>query len=52
MKKHFVGLLFLLGTQAYAAEGRVLGYLGQALESARIYSAPNSKSRVYYTAKQ
>ena len=52
MKKHFVGLLFLLGTQAYAAEGRVLGYLGQALESARIYSAPNSKSRVYYTAQQ
>lgn len=42
----------MVGAQSFAAEGRLLGYLGQALENSKIYAAPNTKSKVYYTAKQ
>jgi len=52
MKTVFAGLLFVLGAQSFATEGRALGYLGQALENSKIYASPNSKARVYYTAKQ
>lgn len=56
MKRTLVGLLLLAGAHAFAAEGasegRVLGYLGQALESSKIYASPNSHARVYYSAKQ
>lgn len=52
MKRALIGLLLAASAQSFAVEGRVLGYLGQALESSRIYASPNSKARVYYTAKQ
>ncbi len=52
MKRVLAGLVLAIGAQSYAAEGRVLGYLGQALESSKIYASPNTKSKVYYTAKQ
>jgi cell wall-associated NlpC family hydrolase len=54
MKKVLIWLSIVLSAHAVAAEGqgRVLGNLGQALENTRIYAAPNTKSHVYYTAKQ
>ncbi len=54
MKKVFIWLSIVISTHAVAAEGqgRVLGNLGQALENTRIYASPNTKSHVYYTAKQ
>lgn len=46
--------LFGLGILAVAANAsaQVIGNLGQALKQSKIYASPNSKSRVYYTAKQ
>ena len=52
MKKGFFWLLLVVCAQSFAVEGRVLGNLGQALETAKIYASPNAKSRVFYTAKQ
>jgi cell wall-associated NlpC family hydrolase len=52
MKKIFVWLFLVVSTVSFATEGKVLGNLGQALEATRIYAAPNTKSRVFYTAKQ
>lgn len=52
MKKVFFWLLLVVCAQSFAVEGRVLGNLGQALETAKIYASPNAKSRVFYTAKQ
>jgi cell wall-associated NlpC family hydrolase len=51
MKKVVIWLSIILSSQAFA-QGRVLGNLGQALEATRIYAAPNTKSHVFYTAKQ
>ena len=42
----------IVSAHSVASEGRVLGHLGQALETTRIYAAPNTKARVFYTAKQ
>ncbi|HLO98180.1 MAG TPA: hypothetical protein VK171_06270, partial [Fimbriimonas sp.] len=46
--------LFGLGMVALAANSsaQAVGYLGQCLEAATIYASPNSKSRVYFKAKQ
>ena len=52
MRRLFVWLLLTVSAHSFATEGRVLGNLGQALESTRIYASPNTKSRVFYTAKQ
>jgi cell wall-associated NlpC family hydrolase len=52
MKRVFVWLILVMSSHAFASEGRVLGNLGQALETTRIYAAPNTKSRIFYTAKQ
>ena len=52
MRKVFVWLLLIVSAHAVASDGKVLGNLGQALEATRIYAAPNTKSRVFYTAKQ
>lgn len=52
MKRIFVWLLLVISAHSVASEGRVLGNLGQALEATRIYAAPNTKSKIFYTAKQ
>jgi cell wall-associated NlpC family hydrolase len=54
MKRVLIGLLLVAGANAFAVEGqgRVIGNLGQALETSKIYASPNVKSRVFYTAKQ
>ena len=52
MKRVFIWLILAISAHSVAADGRVLGYLGQALEQTRIYASPNTKSRVYYSAKQ
>ena len=52
MRSVIVWLLLVISAVSTAADGRVLGNLGQALEATRIYAAPNTKSRVFYTAKQ
>ncbi|MBI1331802.1 MAG: hypothetical protein GC165_02875 [Armatimonadetes bacterium] len=51
-KRALVGLMVGMASLSLASDGRVLGNLGQTLETAKIYAAPNTKSRVYYKAKQ
>ncbi len=52
MKRVFVWLILVVSAQSFAIEGRVLGNLGQAVETTNIYASPNTKSRIFYTAKQ
>jgi cell wall-associated NlpC family hydrolase len=47
-----VGISCMLAAIGSGQKPRVLGLLGQALETTRIYKAPNRGSSVYYTAKQ
>ena len=52
MKRLIVWLVLAINAHSLAGDGRVLGYLGQALETTKIYASPNTKSRVYYSAKE